>query len=74
FMGAVTGIAIIYAVGIPYYYLVSKWYIGNELGAKTLLFSFILMPLPGDIAKSIAAGLIVQRLSVFFPESFTWKR
>ena len=74
FTGAVIGIAIIYAIGIPYYYLVSKWYIGNELGAKTLLISFILMPLPGDIAKSIAAGLIVQRLCVFFPESFTWKR
>ncbi len=74
FAGAVIGIALIYAIGIPYYYFVSKYYIGNELGAKTLLMSFILMPLPGDIAKSLIAGLIVQRLSVFFPESFTWKR
>ena len=74
FIGAVTGIVIIYAIGIPYYYFVSKWYLGNELGAKTLLVSFILMPMPGDIAKSILAGLIVQRLSAFFPESFTWKR
>ena len=74
FIGAVIGIAVIYAFGIPYYYFMSKWYIGNELGAKTLLMSFILMPLPGDIAKSLIAGLIVQRLSVFFPNSFTWKR
>ena len=74
FIGAVTGIVIIYAIGIPYYYFVSKWYLGNELGAKTLLVSFILMPMPGDIAKSILAGLIVQRLSAFFPDSFTWKR
>ena len=74
FIGAVTGIVIIYAIGIPYYYFVSKWYLGNELGAKTLLVSFILMPMPGDIAKSVLAGLIVQRLSAFCPESFTWKR
>lgn len=74
FTGAVTGIAVIYAIGIPYYYFMSKWYIGSELGAKTLLVSFVLMPMPGDIAKSFAAGLIVQRLSVFFPNSFTWKR
>ena len=74
FIGAVIGIAVIYAFGIPYYYFMSKWYIGNELGAKTLLMSFILMPMPGDIAKSLIAGLIVQRLSVFFPNSFTWKR
>ena len=74
FIGAVIGIAIIYAIGIPYYYFVSKWYMENELGAKTLLVSFILMPMPGDIAKSVIAGLIVQRLSVFFPDSFTWRR
>ena len=74
FTGAVTGIAIIYAIGIPYYYLVSKWYIGNELGAKTLLMYFVLMPIPGDLMKSLCAGLIVRRLAVFFPDSFTWKR
>ena len=73
-IGALSGIAVIYAVGIPYYYAMSKWYIGNELGAKTLLVSFVLMPMPGDVAKSLLAGLIVQRLSVFFPDSFTWKR
>ena len=72
--GAVSGIAVIYAFGIPYYYLMSKYYIGNELGAKTLLMYFVLMPIPGDVAKSILAGLIVKRLSVFFPESFTWRR
>ena len=74
FLGAVAGIAVIYAFGIPYYYLMSKYYIGNELGAKTLLMYFVLMPMPGDIAKSVLAGLIVQRLAVFFPDSFTWKR
>ncbi len=74
FTGAVIGIAIIYAIGIPYYYLVSKYYLGSELGAKTLLVSFILMPMPGDVAKSILASLIVQRLSAFFPNSFTWNR
>ena len=74
FLGAVAGIAVIYAFGIPYYYIMSKYYIGNELGAKTLLMYFVLMPIPGDIAKSILAGLIVQRLAVFFPDSFTWRR
>ncbi|MBQ9419575.1 MAG: biotin transporter BioY [Synergistaceae bacterium] len=61
-LGAVAGIAVIYAVGIPYYYLMSKYYLGNELGAKTLLMYFVLMPLPGDIFKSVLAGLIVKRL------------
>lgn len=73
-IGAIAGIAVIYAVGIPYYYVMSKYYLGNELGAKTLLMYFVLMPIPGDIVKSLCAGLIVQRLAVFFPENFTWKR
>lgn len=72
--GAVAGIAVIYAFGIPYYYLMSKYYLGSELGAKTLLMYFVLMPLPGDFLKSVAAGVITQRLAVFFPNSFTWRR
>ncbi len=74
FIGALAGIAVIYALGIPYYYVMSKYYIGNELGAKTLVMYFVLMPLPGDVVKSVCAGLIVQRLSKFYPDSFTWVR
>ena len=73
-LGGLAGIAVIYAFGIPYYYFMSKYYIGNELGAKTLLIYFVLMPIPGDIAKSILAGLIVQRLAAFFPDKFSQKR
>ena len=62
-LGALAGIAVIYAFGIPYYYLMSKFYLQNELGAKTLLIYFVLMPLPGDIFKSVLAGLIMKRLN-----------
>ena len=62
FLGALAGMAVIYAFGIPYYYLMSKFYLGNEIGAKTLLMYFVLMPLPGDIFKSILAGFITKRL------------
>lgn len=73
-LGAIAGIAVIYAAGIPYYWLMSKYYLGNELGAKTLLVYFVLMPIPGDIVKSLLAGLVVQRLAIFFPDNFTWRR
>ena len=73
-IGALTAMIIIYAFGIPYYYFMSKWYLNNELGAKTLLIYFVLMPMPGDIVKSLAAGLVVQRLEKFFPNDFSWKR
>ena len=72
--GGIAATLIIYIIGIPYYYAVSKYYLGNELGAKTLLVSFLLMPMPGALIKCVAAGLITQRLAALFPESFTWKR
>ena len=72
--GALSGIAVIYALGIPYYWLMSKYYLGNELGAKSLLVYFVLMPIPGDIVKSVIAGLITGRLAAFFPDNFTWRR
>lgn len=73
-LGAATGIAVIYAFGIPYYWVMSKYYLGNELGAKTLLVYFVLMPIPGDVVKSILAGLITGRLALFSPDNFTWER
>lgn len=73
-LGGLAGMAVIYAFGIPYYYVMSKYYLGNELGAWTLVVYFVLMPVPGDLVKSLCAGLIVRRLAVFFPESFTWRR
>ena len=72
-LGGVAGIAVIYAVGIPYYYVMSKYYLGNELGAKTLVMYFVVMPIPGDLVKCLCAGLIVRRLKEFFPDAFTWK-
>ena len=73
-LGALAGIAVIYVIGIPYYYIVYKYYLGNELGAKAIVLYFVLMPLPGDIVKSVAAGFTAQRLSKIFPNEFTWKR
>ncbi|MBQ9433025.1 MAG: biotin transporter BioY [Synergistaceae bacterium] len=72
--GGLAGMAVIYAVGIPYYYLMSRYYLGNELGARTLLVYFVVMPMPGDVLKSLCAGLIVRRLAEYFPDSFTWRR
>ena len=72
--GGLAGMIIIYAFGVPYYYFMSKYYLDNDLGARALLIYVVLMPLPGDIVKSVAAGLIVQRLRAFFPNNFTWKR
>ena len=66
-LAGVAAIALIYAIGIPYYYVVARWYLGKTLAADVLLWTFVLMPLPGDLVSCFAAALIVQRLRAFFP-------
>ena len=66
-LAGVAAIALIYAIGIPWYYVVARWYLGKTLAASTLLWTFVLMPLPGDLISCFAAALIVQRLRSFFP-------
>ena len=65
FLAGFSAIILIYAIGIPYYYAVARWYTGNILAAKTLLIYFVLMPLPGDIIKCFLAALIAVRVKKF---------
>ena len=64
-LAGAAAIALIYAIGIPYYYVVARWYLGKTLAAGVLLWTFVLMPLPGDLLSCFAAALIVQRLRAF---------
>ena len=62
----IPAIILIYAVGIPYYYLVARFYFNNIIAVRTILLTFILMPLPGDIISCVIAGLIVKKLNKLF--------
>ena len=73
-LAGVAAIALIYAIGIPYYYLVARYYLGRTLEAGVLLWTFVLMPLPGDLISCFAAAVLVQRLRAFMPNRFTWRR
>ena len=61
-LAGIIAIILIYAIGIPYFYFISRWYIGNIIAAKTIMISFILMPLPGDVISCVVAALLVDRL------------
>lgn len=67
-LAGAAGIAVIYAAGIPYYYFVARYYMGRTLGAQTLIWTFVLMPLPGDLASCLVAAAIVRRLRALLPQ------
>ena len=74
FLAGVISIILIYALGIPAYYLVSRIYFDKILELRTILLVFILAPLPSDLFACFLAAIVVNRLKKFFPEEFTWKR
>lgn len=57
------GILCVYAIGLPYLYIIRVFYIGSPMAADVLLINYFLMFLPGDIIKMTAAALVADRLS-----------
>ena len=55
------GVAAIYAVGVTYYLLISKFYLQSGIGVWTMLVSCCL-PLPKDIVLCIPAAILAKRL------------
>ena len=54
--------AVVYAIGLPYYYLMMNYYVKSPIGAQALLLHGFLMTLPGDFIKYTAASLIAVRM------------
>lgn len=59
---SLTGMVAIYLVGITYYFLVSKFYLQNEISIKWILTYGFLMTLPGDIIMCVLASTLGLKL------------
>ncbi|MCD7846158.1 MAG: biotin transporter BioY [Oscillospiraceae bacterium] len=56
------GLAVIYAIGVPYMGLIINVYMGSEMGLKALLWSGMIMFLPFDGLKIVVTGLLAKPL------------
>ncbi len=61
-LSSFTGMFVIYFFGVTYYFLISRFYLGNETEIKNLLLYCFLLTLPGDILMCLLASLIGKRL------------
>jgi biotin transport system substrate-specific component len=61
-LAGLAGLAALYAVGLPYLYLIVRFYLGKPLSVETLFVSYFLVFLPGDLLKIAAAGKLSARL------------
>ena len=62
FLAALSGLAVIYAVGIPYFWVVSTFYLGKTIALWPLLGMCLFTTLPGDIALCFLAAYISKAL------------
>ena len=57
-----SGLGLIYAIGMVYYYLIANYVIGTPIGIPGLILYCFLMTLPGDILSAAATVLVALRL------------
>lgn len=64
-LGGVLGMLATYILGVIYYYLISRFYLGEEKSLRFLLVSCCLVFLPGDGLSLLAGALLARRLRPF---------
>ncbi len=57
-----TGLAIVYGVGMLYYYLICNFVIDTPIGLWPLILYCFILAVPGDICLCFLAAFIAKRL------------
>lgn len=56
------GLAVVYALGMLYVYIINNFYLGTALGIWPLFLYCFVLAVPGDICLCLVAGLMAKRL------------
>lgn len=56
------GLLIVYAMGIAYYCLISRFYLGLDISARSVFLYCFLLVVPGDIVLTFVSALLAKRL------------
>ena len=61
-LAGLCGLAVVYAVGVFYFWCISRFYLKAELGAQAMLISCFLIPFPKDVVSCVLAAFLGKRL------------
>ena len=68
YLGAnLAGLAIVYACGMVYYYLICNYVIGTPIGVWPLVLYCFILAVPGDLALSVLGALVALRVRPLSP-------
>lgn len=63
-------LVVIYAIGTAYVFLISKYVLGVTQAFWPLMMSCVILPLPGDLVKSVLAAGLASRLLPIIRERY----
>lgn len=69
-VAAIAGMLAVYVIGVPYLYLITKYYMGQETAFVAVLGYGFLSTLPKDIIVSVVTALIAYRVKKSDPNLF----
>ena len=61
-------LAVLYALGMTYFYFIANVYLGKPMGLRALVYSCCLIFLPGDLLKCFLGALAAERLRLMLPD------
>ena len=61
-IGCFAGLAVVYAFGMLYYYIISAVYLHDPIGIGTLFLYCFVLAVPGDIALCLLSAILAKRL------------
>ncbi len=61
-LAGLAGMVAMYAIGVTYFGLISKFYIGQAISINTLLVSCCLVFVPGDVLSAVLGAVLAKRL------------
>ena len=62
--------AVVFTVGLIYFYCIMNYYVGKPLDFKTLIVTGFLVFAPADVAYCILSGFLAKRLQPVLQKSF----
>lgn len=70
FMGCFAGLFVVYALGMAYYWAISKFWLNEPIGILPLFLYCFLLAIPGDICLCILSAILGKRLIPAFKFSY----
>ncbi len=64
------GLAIVYILGMVYYYFISNFYLGSPIGVKAIIIYCFLLAVPGDIVLCFLGAFLGKRLIPIINKSY----